>query len=98
MIEINGVCHTYDRDPVLEDLTLQLPRGRVTSLVGPNGAGKSTLLSVIARLLTPDSGQVLVDGLADFGASRRAALLEAGEPVTKPSDRKPSSRRRASST
>jgi uroporphyrinogen III methyltransferase/synthase len=37
---------------------------------------------------------VLVDALADFGASRRAALLEAGQAVTKPSDRKTSARRR----
>jgi len=39
----------------------------------------------------------LVSALASFGASRRAAFLDAGEPVTKPSDRKPSTRRRASS-
>lgn len=38
--------------------------------------------------------EVLADALAGFGAARRAALLEAGEPVTKPSDRKPSGRRR----
>ena len=45
---------------------------------------------------TPDV-EVLVDALADFGATRRAALLESGQPVTKPSDRKPSARRRVSS-
>ena len=38
--------------------------------------------------------EVLVDALADFGAARRASLLEAGQPVTKPSDRKTSARRR----
>lgn len=80
MIEINGVRHTYDRDPVLRDLTLTLPRGQMTSLVGPNGAGKSTLLSVIARLLTPEAGQVLVDGLDVARApgeevARRVAVL-----------------------
>jgi uroporphyrinogen III methyltransferase/synthase len=36
---------------------------------------------------------LLVDALADFGAARRAAMLEAGEPVTRPSERKPSARR-----
>ena len=39
----------------------------------------------------------LVEALADFGAARRAALVEAGQPVTKPSDRKPSARRKATS-
>jgi uroporphyrinogen III methyltransferase/synthase len=41
----------------------------------------------------PDVEQ-LVDALADFGAARRAAMVEAGQPVTKPSERKPSARRR----
>jgi uroporphyrinogen III methyltransferase/synthase len=44
------------------------------------------------------SVEELVDALADFGASRRAALVEAGQPVTKPSDRKPSTRRKATSS
>ena len=48
-------------------------------------------------LASKPSVEVLVDALGDFGASRRAALIEAGQPVTKPSDRKPSSRRKATS-
>ena len=38
---------------------------------------------------------MLVDALADFGAARRLAMLEAGQPVTKPSERKPAARRKA---
>lgn len=80
MIEINGVRHSYDGDPVLRDVELSLPRGCITSLVGPNGAGKSTLLSVMARLLTPDAGQVLVEGVDVATAptdevARRVAVL-----------------------
>jgi len=41
------------------------------------------------------SVEVLADALADFGAARRAALIEAGQPVTKPSERRPSARRKA---
>ncbi|WP_067441938.1 bifunctional uroporphyrinogen-III C-methyltransferase/uroporphyrinogen-III synthase [Nocardioides jensenii] len=44
------------------------------------------------------SVEVLVDALADFGATRRASLIESGQPVTKPSDRKPSTRRRATTS
>jgi uroporphyrinogen III methyltransferase/synthase len=47
-------------------------------------------------LASAPSVEVLVDALADFGASRRAALIESGQPVTKPSDRKPSARRKSS--
>ena len=46
-------------------------------------------------LASEPSVEVLVDALADFGAARRAALVEAGQPVTKPSDRRPSVRRKA---
>jgi uroporphyrinogen III methyltransferase/synthase len=41
------------------------------------------------------SVEVLADALADFGAARRSAMLEAGQPVTKPSERRPSARRKA---
>ncbi|MFT3873973.1 MAG: uroporphyrinogen-III synthase [Nocardioides sp.] len=53
-------------------------------------------LRVDVLAATPDV-EVLVDALADFGAARRLAMLEAGQPVTKPSERKPSARRKASS-
>lgn len=62
MIEIQDVSTSYGPTRVLDGVTLTIPAGGVTSLIGPNGAGKSTLLSVMARLLTPDSGRVLVDG------------------------------------
>lgn len=48
-------------------------------------------------LATKPDVEVLVDALAEFGAARRLALLEAGQPVTRPSERKPSARRKASS-
>jgi len=53
-------------------------------------------LRVDVMAASPDV-DVLVDALADFGAARRLSMLEAGQPVTKPSDRKPSGRRRVSS-
>ncbi|UAL29336.1 bifunctional uroporphyrinogen-III C-methyltransferase/uroporphyrinogen-III synthase [Nocardioides rotundus] len=70
----------------------------IIAVIGPATAktAEEHGLRVDVLAQVPDV-DVLVDGLADFGASRRAAMLEAGEPVTKPSDRKPSSRRRASS-
>jgi uroporphyrinogen III methyltransferase/synthase len=48
-------------------------------------------------LATNPSIEDLVDALADFGAARRTALVEQGQPVTRPSERRPSSRRKASS-
>ena len=61
---------------ILQDITLQLPEGRWTSIVGPNGAGKSTLLKVLAGLL-PASGGVDLLGrpLHSIPARERARLL-----------------------
>lgn len=63
MIKIDGITKRYGTTVVLDDVSLEIRRGGVTSIIGPNGAGKSTLLSIIARLLAPDAGSVTVDGL-----------------------------------
>ena len=47
---------------VLNDLSLEVKSGQIVSLLGPSGCGKSTLLRVIAGLIEPDSGEVLLDG------------------------------------
>jgi iron complex transport system ATP-binding protein len=75
-----GVTVGYGGEPVVRDLTLDLPDGLVTTVVGPNGCGKSTLLRTLARLLKPGGGRVRLDGEAIDAAStrevsRRLALL-----------------------
>ena len=52
----------YDERRVVEDLSLTVAAGRITSIVGSNGCGKSTLLRGLARLLKPVGGAVLLDG------------------------------------
>lgn len=63
MVSIQNLTFSYRRrkQPVIEDLSLDLNSGSVYGLLGPNGAGKSTLLYLIAGLLTPTSGRVLLD-------------------------------------
>jgi len=63
--------------PALDDVSLTIPVGKVTVIAGPSGAGKTTLLDCLTRLATPQSGQVLVDGVAntEFSlASYRGAI------------------------
>ncbi|RNE48807.1 ABC transporter ATP-binding protein [Corynebacterium alimapuense] len=48
---------------VVENLSLEVPPGKITSIVGPNGCGKSTLLAALSRLISPHSGQVFLDDL-----------------------------------
>ena len=56
-------CYPKHSDSVFSDFNLQLQSGRIYGLLGPNGAGKSTLLYMMAGLLTPDKGQVILDGV-----------------------------------
>jgi uroporphyrinogen III methyltransferase/synthase len=69
----------------------------VIAVIGPATAKTAEEHGLRVDVLAPQPDvELLVDALADFGASRRASLLEAGQPVTRPSERKPSTRRRAS--
>lgn len=63
MIVVSNVHKTYGDRIVVNNVSLTLTRGGVTSIIGPNGAGKSTLLSMIARLLPMSAGSVMVDGM-----------------------------------
>ena len=62
MIHISGLTKRYGTRVAVDDLTFDLPTGRVTGFVGPNGAGKSTTMRMMVDLTRPDSGQVRYDG------------------------------------
>ena len=53
----------YGKVPVIRDLSLDIPRGGIVSIIGPNGCGKSTLLKALGRILSPTSGEILLDGM-----------------------------------
>ncbi|QCR34018.1 ABC transporter ATP-binding protein [Lysinibacillus sp. SGAir0095] len=61
MIEIKGLTKKFGNKPVVEDVSIKIQPGAITSFIGPNGAGKSTLLSMVSRLLDADTGEVLLD-------------------------------------
>ncbi len=61
MIELKGLTKRFGKKPVVEDVSVTIKPGAITSFIGPNGAGKSTLLSMVSRLLEADTGEVLLD-------------------------------------
>ena len=71
------VSRAFGTVQAVRDLSFSAPRGAVTALVGPNGCGKSTLMLMLASLLAPDSGRVLVDG-ADPGVDSAAVRARVG--------------------
>ncbi|NKX55195.1 ABC transporter ATP-binding protein [Arthrobacter mobilis] len=62
MLESRNLTLAYGGHPVVQDLTVAVPPGRISIIVGANACGKSTLLRGLARLLRPEAGQVLLDG------------------------------------
>lgn len=63
IIEARNLVFAYGVNPVVSDVSLALPRGVVGALIGANGSGKSTLIRLLAGLLKPAAGQVVVDGV-----------------------------------
>ncbi|MGW9125409.1 iron ABC transporter ATP-binding protein [Paenibacillus chitinolyticus] len=62
MVEVKGVSKLYGSKHVVENVSVQIGKGKITSFIGPNGAGKSTLLSMVSRLIDKDQGEVLIEG------------------------------------
>jgi energy-coupling factor transporter ATPase len=70
MLEVNNVTFNYSSQeeqnipPALQDINLRITAGETIAVIGHNGSGKSTLAKLLAAILRPDSGTVLVDGLS----------------------------------
>lgn len=62
MLEIRNLTVGYTGRPVLQDVCLAVPDGKVTVVLGPNGCGKSTLLKALCGILPPKGGEVVLDG------------------------------------
>ncbi len=63
LVEIRDVSFKYNTRTILDNLTLGIPRGKVTAIMGGSGCGKTSLLNLIGGRLRPSHGKVLVDGL-----------------------------------
>lgn len=62
MIEVKGISKKYSSNPVVNDVSFCIKKGKITSFIGPNGAGKSTVLGMMSRLLKMDAGEVFIEG------------------------------------
>lgn len=62
MIEFIDVCKNFDEQTVLKNINLTIPKGKIIGLLGKNGMGKTTLIKLINDLLTPTSGDILING------------------------------------
>ncbi len=75
-LKIINLRKSYRKRVVIRDVSMELARGEVVALLGPNGSGKTTCFYAIAGLITPEGGQVIVDGrdVTNLPMYRRAKL------------------------
>ena len=62
LLECINLEKNYGKKKILKDINLKIPRGKIIGLLGKNGTGKSTLIKLMNDLLTPTSGEILVNG------------------------------------
>ena len=75
MIQISHISKSFDRQAVLNDISLRIPRGQIVCLLGPSGSGKTTLIRIILGAIPADSGEVRI---ADTIVPNRPLLSRIG--------------------
>lgn len=75
VIRLENVCFSYNRAPVLENVSFSVAEREFLAIIGPNGGGKSTLVKLILGLLSPDYGKVMVFGTSPEKVARRLGYV-----------------------
>ena len=75
ILSVNSVSKSFGGKVVLRDVSLTLNKGEIISLLGVSGAGKTTLFNCISGILTPDTGQILLNGSDITGKPGRISYM-----------------------
>lgn len=75
LIQIRGLSFSHGERLLYDNISLDIPKGKITALMGPSGIGKTTLLRLIGGQIKPDQGQILFDGV-DIPQLKRRELYD----------------------
>lgn len=77
MLKVTNLSKSYGKKKVVDDVSFEIQKGKVTSFIGPNGAGKSTVLSIMSRLLKRTEGTIIIGDktLDDWNTNELAKVL-----------------------
>ena len=74
LLEVRGIAKSFNRNPILQDVSLSVGRGEVHAVMGENGAGKSTLMKILMGMISADAGEILLEGKPVSPRDPRAAM------------------------
>lgn len=75
ILEIKNISKSFDDKKVLDNVSIKLNKGEIVSLIGSSGSGKTTLFNIIAGIVVPDEGKVLLDGEDITGTSGKISYM-----------------------
>lgn len=86
MIELKNVSAGYDKKNIINNISLDIPKKKLISVIGPNGSGKSTLLKAIVGIIKPSSGEILIEKkpaslMSGQESAKKIAYLAQGKSV-----------------
>jgi len=70
ILKLNNISMSFGQEKILDRISMSFPRGKLITITGPSGCGKSTLLRIVAGLIYPDEGEVIIEGINIFNISR----------------------------
>ena len=71
IVELKSLTKDFGKKRALDQITLQIPKGRIVGLLGPNGSGKTTLMKLLNGLIQPSSGEVLINNIKPGKESKK---------------------------
>ena len=76
ILEVKNIEKSFDRTPVLKDISFSLEKGQALAIIGSSGSGKTTLLRCLNFLERPDKGKIIVQGETLFDAQDASSIKE----------------------
>ena len=80
VLKVENLTHSYkdkkNKKIVIKDLSFEVDRGEILSIIGKSGCGKSTMLKIVAGFLSPDSGKIIVNGKEHKKPTRNVMYLQ----------------------
>ena len=75
MLKIQNLRKSYGKRTVLDNVNMNIPKGKVYALIGPNGAGKSTIMKILTGLINKTSGSITFEGRGHVEICRKLEVL-----------------------